>query len=327
MKNSFLLTICCGLLLSVPFSLQAQVMGCTDPKAQNYNAKAEKNDGSCRYAGATVTPFFTTELPPAVSSSSGLVCMEGGLYTHNDHREGRLYRLDTATAKLTGEMSWLRIRFQDMEDVAADSLYLYLGDFGNNASGNRTNLHILRILKSTLQEVLPQVDTIAFSYPEQTDTLPVAANSTDWDCEAMIAAGDSLYLFTKQWTGMQTMLYALPKTPGQYEARLVDSYAVGGLVTGADLDEENRVVVLCGYSSLLQPFLLLLYDFEGYHFFSGNKRKIALQLPFHQVEAIAGEGGFRYFLTNESFRRGGFNTPARFHRIDLTPFLAADPQK
>ncbi|MBQ2488951.1 MAG: hypothetical protein II525_03970 [Bacteroidales bacterium] len=323
--RTFKMSVCALLIAAQP--LQAQERGCTDPRAQNYNATATINDGSCRYSSATVTPFFTTELPPAVSSSSGLVCMEGGLYTHNDHREGRMYRLDTATAKITGEMSWLRIRFKDMEDVTADSLYLYLGDFGNNGNGNRNDLHILRILKSTLQEMMPKVDTIAFSYPEQTDTMPVAANSTDWDCEAMIASGDSLYIFTKQWTGLQTMLYALPKTPGKHEARLVDSYAVGGLVTGADLDEENNVVVLCGYSNLLQPFLLLLYDYEGCRFFSGNKRKIALQLPFHQVEAIAGEGGYRYFLTNESFRRGGFNTPARFHRIDLSPFLSDESQK
>ena len=326
MRTRMFRMIGCALLLAAQ-PVMAQVGGCTDPKAQNHQAEAERNDGSCRYARASVTPFYTTELPPETGGSSGLVWIAGGLYTHNDHHEGRLYRLDTATAQLLEEIALPGIRFRDMEDAAADSLYLYLGDFGNNASGNRTDLHILRILKASLHDSLPQADTIAFTYPEQTDTLPVAANRTDWDCEAMIAAGDSLYLFTKQWTGMLTMLYALPKTPGRYEARLVNSYAVGGLVTGADLDEENRVVVLCGYSSLLQPFLLLLYDYEGHLFCSGNKRKISLQLPFHQVEAIAGEGGFRYFLTNESFRRGGFSTPARFHRIDLSPFLSAEPQK
>jgi hypothetical protein len=122
-------------------------------------------------------------------------------------------------------------------------------------------------------------------------------------------------------------LYALPKTPGRYDARLVDSYAVGGLVTGADMDEEHRVVVLCGYSPLLQPFVLLLYDYEANRFFSGNKRKITLQLPFHQVEAVVREYGFRYILTNESFQRGGFSTPARFHRIDLSPYLSPAEEK
>ena len=326
MHTRILRMIGCAFLLAAQ-PVRAQVGGCTDPRAQNYNAEASVNDGSCWYAKTTVTPDLTTELPLNVSGSSGLVFLDSGLYTHNDHREGRLFRLDTANAQLLEEIALPGIRFRDVEDAAADSLYLYLGDFGNNGAGNRKDLHILRFLKSSLHDSLPQADTLWFSYPEQTDTLPVAANSTDWDCEAMVAAGDSLYLFTKQWKGQQTMLYALPKTPGRHEARIVDSYAVGGLVTGADLDEEHRVVVLCGYSTLLQPFLLLLYDYEGNQFFSGNKRKIALQLPFHQVEAIAGEGGFRYFLTNESFRRGGFNTPARFHRIDLSPFLSAEHKK
>ena len=115
--------------------------------------------------------------------------------------------------------------------------------------------------------------------------------------------------------------------PGRYDARLLDSYAVGGLVTGADIDEEHRVVVLCGYSQLLQPFLLLLYDYEGNSYFSGNKRKITLQLPFHQVEAVVREFGFRYILTNESFKHGGFSTPARFHRIDLSQYLSREEEK
>lgn len=305
----------------------AQERGCTDPKALNHQPEATINDGSCRYAKTTVTPYFTTELPLTVSGSSGLFFWEGNLYTHNDHREGLLYRLDTADANIEGEIALSGIQFKDMEDAAADSLYIYLGDFGNNVSGNRNDLHILRILKASLHDSLPQVDTISFYYPEQTDSLPVAANSTDWDCEAMIAVGDSLYLFTKQWKSRQTMQYALPKTPGRHEARLVDSHNVGGLVTGADYDEENRVVVLCGYTTLLQPFILLLYDYGGNRFFSGNKRKIALQLPFHQVEAVAGAGTYIYYLTNEEFRRNGFSTPARFHRIDLSKFLSAEQQK
>ena len=319
--------LCLCLTLAVCSTLRAQVAGCTDPRARNYNSEAEINDGSCRYSKASVSPFFTAELPPVVGGSSGLLRIDSGFYTHNDHREGILYRLDTSDAHIAGEIALPGIRFRDMEDAATDSLYIHLGDFGNNVSGNRNDLHILRILKSSLNDSLPHVDTIRFSYPEHNDSTPAAANSTDWDCEAMVASGDSLYLFTKQWASLQTALYALPKMPGRYDARLVDTYAVGGLVTGADIDEEHKVVVLCGYSQLLQPFLLLLYDDEGNSFFSGNKRKITLQLPFHQVEAVVREFGFRYILTNESFKHGGFSTPARFHRIDLSPYLSQEEEK
>jgi hypothetical protein len=40
---------------------------------------------------------------------------------------------------------------------------IYLGDFWNNSAGNRKDLHILRIEKSTV-ETNPNIDTIAFSY-------------------------------------------------------------------------------------------------------------------------------------------------------------------
>jgi hypothetical protein len=91
----------------------------------------------------------------------------------------------------------------------------------------------------------------------------------------------------------------LSKTPGSYKAQYKNSYDVQGLVTGATLLENKKLVVLCGYNSLLQPFTLLLYDYEANDFFSGNKRKINLNLAFHQVEGIATNNGLKYFISNE----------------------------
>ncbi|MBO4738878.1 MAG: T9SS type A sorting domain-containing protein, partial [Bacteroidales bacterium] len=97
-----------------------------------------------------------------------------------------------------------------------------------------------------------------------------------------------------------------------------------GLITSANYNAETKQIVLCGYSSLLQPFLLLLYDYQGNDFFSGNKRKINLNLPFHQVEAIAGFGNYQYYLTNEYISRYGVTIPAKFHKIDLSEFLSPE---
>jgi len=80
-----------------------------------------------------------------------------------------------------------------------DKDYLYVGDFGNNLNGNRTDLKILRIRKNSVLVNPLKIDTINFSYSNQTNFTPTGTNNTDFDCEAFIVASDSIYLFTKQW--------------------------------------------------------------------------------------------------------------------------------
>lgn len=299
------------------------VRGCTDSRAKNFRADATVNDGTCLYARTKISPYFSVDLPPAVSGSSGLVFFEHCLYTHNDHRDRTLYQLDTNDAHILFSIYLPDMAHRDVEDVTSDSLYLYLGDFGNNASGNRSDLQILRLLKSSLNDTHPVMDTILFTYPDQRNLLPSAANRTNFDCEAMIAAGDSLYLFSKQWGRQGSTLYALPKYPGHYVADSLDTYAVEGLITSAAYHEAKNQVVLCGYTSLLQPFLLLLYDYPAMRFFSGNKRKILLNLPLHQIEAVEHIANDIYFLSNETFRFSGSSISAQLHKIDLSPFLSA----
>ena len=70
------------------------------------------------------------------------------------------------------------------------------------------------------------------------------------------------------------------------------------------------------------PFVYLLYDYKNNDFFTGNQRKIKIELPFHQVEGIASEDGFLYYLTNEATVKKPFvNTPQQIHSIDLSTYL------
>lgn len=41
---------------------KAQILGCTDSQANNYNANATINDGSCLYNATTVAPTLTISL-------------------------------------------------------------------------------------------------------------------------------------------------------------------------------------------------------------------------------------------------------------------------
>ncbi|RMG53967.1 MAG: T9SS C-terminal target domain-containing protein, partial [Bacteroidetes bacterium] len=228
-----------------------------------------------------------------------------------------LYALDTTghirqTCPVPGTTN------RDWEAVASDGSYLYLGDFGNNANGGRQDLRILRIAHLCTDSV--QVDTIAFTYAGADSLIPGPANQTDYDCEALVATSDSLYLFAKQWQSQGTRTYALPKQPGSWTAQLRDSLAEPGLITGASLLDSARVLMLCGYSTTLQPFLLLCYDYPERRFFQGNIRRLKLGLSFHQIEAIDSPDGLTAYLTNERFSNV-ITTPAKLHRLDLQPFL------
>lgn len=313
------LLLCCLLLRCIV--TDAQIPGCTDPLATNYNAAATVNDGSCTYAVTGVAPFYSDTLQPAVFETSGLLQWNNYLWTHNDDTDTALYALDPLNDTIQLVVPLPGVHNTDWEELAQDSLYFYIGDFGNNVNGARTDLHILRIAKDSLLNGNPQTDTIYFSYSDQVNFNPAPSDSTRFDCEAMIVTTDSIFLFTKQWTTHRTAYYALPKVPGTYTAQLRDSLPVAGLVTGATYFADKKLVVLCGYNGLLQPFLFLLYDFNGTDFSGGNKRRLSLSLPFHQVEAITSNDGLNYILTNERTVIGNINTPEKIHRLDLSNLL------
>ncbi|RZJ69750.1 MAG: T9SS C-terminal target domain-containing protein, partial [Flavobacterium sp.] len=263
------------LLILVFYSLaSAQVPGCTDPVSSSYNPLATVNNGSCVYPSASISPVSSIELPVAVKETSGLVKWNGKLYTHNDGADTKLYVLDSISGAVVQSVTIPGVVNKDWEELAQDNSHLYIGDFGNNGNGNRNNLKIIKINKESVLAGAATSETINFTYDNQTNFTATGGNNTNFDCEAMIVSADSIYLFTKQWVSKKTSVYALPKTAGTHVAQLKETYNVGGLITGTAYVEDKRVVVLTGYSNLLQPFLYLLYDFQGHTFFSGNKRKI-----------------------------------------------------
>lgn len=319
MKTRFILI---STFLIISLKINAQVFGCTDPLANNYNVNATKNNGTCTYNATTADVVSSSNLPSQLVETSGLTFWNNLLFTHNDNDDLKIYAIDTSNGSITNSYNLTGTANIDWEEISQDENYLYVGDFGNNSSGNRTNLKILRIDKSSILNNNLKIDTINFSYSNQTDFTASAANKTDFDCEAFVVTTDSIYLFTKQWNTNQTSLYALSKTPGTYTAQYKNSYDVQGLVTGATLLENKKLVVLCGYNTLLQPFTLLLYDYETNDFFSGNKRKINLNLAFHQVEGIATNNGLKYFISNEFFTKSVVTVNQKLQTLNFYPYLS-----
>lgn len=262
-------------------------------------------------------------LDPLLDNTSSLFYWEGDLWTCNDHGEVVFHALDTTTGAILRSVA-TGVMPNDMEEVAQDDAYFYLGDFGNNHELLRTDLRVLRFLKSDLLAGRIRPDTIALVY-EGYDPSVVKGKglpTTDFDCEAMVAGTDSLYLFSKQWGSYQTVCYSLPKQPGTYTAYGRDTLDVQGMVTGACLMPGARMLALCGYNIICQPFVWLLYGYEDNRFFGGVQLRIDLDNGIGlQVESIATADGRRFFLTNEHFSRMGFDRPAQLLSLDLTDII------
>jgi len=299
---------------------KAQNSGCTDRLAINYDQSATLNDGSCRYNPANIGPLASLTLDATLSETSGLIFLDNRLWTHNDNSDTRLYALDTLYGRIVQPYPLDGIINTDWEEISQDDNYIYIGDFGNN-SGNRKDLKIFRAEKSSVLNNSAVFDSVCFTYADQVDFTPAAYDS-DFDCEAFIVSDDSIFLFTKEWVSNRTSVYSLPKSPGSYTAKRRSSWDVNGLITGAVYLEDKRIIVLTGYSERLKPFIYLFYDFDGHNFFGGNKRKIEVLLPYHQIEGIATTNGIKYFITNEYFSMEPLiKTRQKIHLFHLRAFL------
>lgn len=271
--------------------------------------------------GTVIKPIQSVDLSPVLSETSGLIYWEHSLWTHNDSRDINLYRLDTLNGNILDSIALNGIVNTDIEEISQDEHYLYLLDAGNNNSGIRTDLHILRIEKESFLLRQPLIDTIWFSYEDQYDLETQSANATDFDCEAFIVTEDSIYLFSKQWLRQGTKMYVLPKQAGRHKALVRDSLSKIGMLTGVVYLPAYNQLFFCGYNRNLHPFMLLFHSFEGHNFFSGSSLKIKLNLPFHQIEAISSNDGKKFYLTNETFNRAGINVLTKLHVVDLSGLL------
>lgn len=306
------------LILCWPLSCNSSQPGCTDPQANNYDELATDDDNSCVYDSIFISPEWSVELSEQVHETSGLIYWDEKLWTINDNTDTRLYALDPATGEISRSYSLEGVRNRDWEEISQDEEYLYVGDFGNNG-GDRKDLHILRIEKQSLLSASPSIDTIWYSYSDQESFIPSGLNQTEFDCEALVVSTDSIYLFTKQWTSGFTTKYSLPKVPGNYIARKGESLDVKGMITGASFLESEGLLLLCGYTGIMQPFICLFYDYQGHEFFSGKRKRINISLPVHQVEGIAALDEKGCYISNEfSSVNQMFEISQKLHYIDLT---------
>ncbi len=241
-------------------------------------------------------------LPDKVKENSGLLFFNGHIWTHNDSGgENAIFAIDTANGRIKRKVIIAKEHNHDWEELTQDTGYIYIGNFGNNF-GKRQDLAILKVKKKAiLNKDTVEAETIAFSYPEQTNFKARLFNH-NYDCEAMISEGDSLYLFTKNRANKQTNLYRLPKSAGSYKARLIDSLNIKGLVTAATYHPNDKLLFLLGYHGTLsfEPFIVILYNYPGNAFFRGCQLKLHTNMSsLGQTEGIFWHPPNKLFFSNE----------------------------
>ncbi|MCC6288516.1 MAG: T9SS type A sorting domain-containing protein [Chitinophagaceae bacterium] len=217
-------------------------------------------------------PVKKANLPtPALDELSGLINWNGKLYGHKDNgNEPVIFEIDSTTGAITKTIL-LTVNYtatSDWEDITQDDVYIYIGDFGNNATGSRKDLKIYRISKAAITAIsgstgtitADNIDIINFSYEDQTIFCSTeaecdnAANNTAFDCEAVIYDNGTLHLFTKDWVSSRTVHYTVPAIPGTYIASRKEEFNTQNfLITGAT-KLSNKVVALLGYNNPKQSF-------------------------------------------------------------------------
>jgi len=214
-------------------------------------------------------------LDDKLNENSGIILYQGYLWTINDSGgKPVLYAVHPKTGKIIQSVSIANAKNRDWEDIAQDNDYIYIGDFGNNKQ-KRKELYIYIIRKQDLslrQNDDLEAQVISFTYTDIPGSTS-RKHRISPDCEAFFAWNDSLYIFTKDWSDETTTMYVLPSQPGYYTVYSRDIFPADGLITGADISRNGKMVVLTGYKDYI-PFTWIFYDYQFPHIFDGKKARL-----------------------------------------------------
>ncbi len=227
------------------------------------------------------------KFPAVLNETSGLETKDSNsVWTHTDSGgEAALYKTNTS-GTLLKTVKLINASNLDFEDICfAQDGKVFIGDFGNNLN-DRKNLRIFITSISELESKdSVMVDTISFSYPDQS-LFPPAAPDRNFDCEAFFHFNNFLYLFTKHRGNYNyTKCYRMPALKGLQTPVLLDSFATNTWITAADISPNGKRMAL-----LSETKIQLFENFGADSFFHGKYTSIPLSLT--QKEGIV-------FVTNE----------------------------
>jgi hypothetical protein len=257
-------------------------------------------------------------LPKSIKESSGLIKIDGKLWTINDSGgKAKLYQIDEKNGHIVKAVTVKGAYNHDWEALTYDNNYVYIGDFGNNR-GNRKDLKVYKIPRGDLQnKKTTQAQTIHFKYSDQ-KSFKSKSYKHNFDCEAMVAYHGKLYLFSKNWTDHKTRLYELSTSAGKHIAHYKDSFNVQGLITDATINKELDILLLSSYSELLSVDVWAFTNYNQENFFKGTSKKLTLNSLKAQIEGITFVGNYKAYMSSEAFSKYIFSFDASLYKIDFS---------
>jgi hypothetical protein len=241
----------------------------------------------------------TTPLPNAINETSGLANYKGQLVTHNDSGgKARLFLFDTLGKNLSHRTIEGAIN-KDWEDLTQDEDYFYIADTGNNF-GNRKDLRIFRVAPTDSTFQLKGTTTIRYGEQKRFNK----RSKHPFDAEALANADTTLLLFSKNRAAFTTEVYCIPKVLGDYELYPSASVFVDALITGADYDSKEKLLLLVGYNFEGQQFFYTVPNFDVHTLSFAQMEKHLLPLKKAQIEAVKIIDPHSAWLTTEQEGKG-----------------------
>ncbi len=223
-------------------------------------------------------------------------------FLNDSGNEPRIYPINRLgkgfVNKSTGTNSGVLIQDvvnRDWEDIAVDDAgNLIIADVGNNGN-ERRDLTLYFVREPSAVGDSATVDhRVVVKYPDQRE-FPAPKDDFNFDCEAVFALDNDVYLLTKHRSDVLTKLYRLPDAKKSTDAvlQLVDRFDSHGGVTAADGTADGLKLVVTTYQSLW----LFERETKAESFFDGN----IWWAPYvsKQVEAVCFDGPKRILLADE----------------------------
>lgn len=271
--------------------------------------------------GQAANPNPVGSLPASLTECSGMARLPGGyLAMINDSgNPPELFITDTS-GRLVKTIRFDEPQNRDWEALSYHRGRLYIGDIGNNRNKRRDlAIQIFDIDRSGQIPDFHHRGSIDFRYADQPGYPPLPAYR-HFDAEALVAHGDSLYIFTKNrskpFDGF-THCYGLRQEPGVQQARRLGSLKLGrGIrasfwVAEASLHPDGRLLLL-SYDKiwLLHDFPELLQRenpaMETYHLDAMKQWEALSWYSPHSVflaaERNTFSGGALYHIPQRAFR-------------------------
>lgn len=268
-------------------------------------------------------PSVIAELDAPLNESSGLAYINNRLFTINDEgNSAKIQEISPLDGSLIREILIENASNRDWEDLAQSDTHIFIGDFGNN-SGTRKDLNILKISISDLLSLTTvKAEKIEFSFADQID-FSSSMETNNFDCEGFFYLNNQLHLFTKNWGDNKTRHYAINDLTSNQTVSTIEEFDSQGLITGADISEDGKKIVLLGYENkgiVSQSFIWLISDFSDVQFFGGKKRKTLLGSPsiLSQTEGVFFRSDLEIYISGEKIRFSGIEIPPKLSELNIT---------